>query len=135
GPVADAPARPDQGLLHAVRQLLRRDPQRQDLGPDRSPPYGPARGAQRGRGPAAGSPRRQGGDGRRHRPSPVHPDLRPAVEGIVSRLPTSVLYVCSMNRVRSPMAAALTRKLYGEAVAVESSGLRASDEVDPMAGA
>jgi protein-tyrosine-phosphatase len=51
----------------------------------------------------------------------------------VSLLPASVLYVCSMNRVRSPMAAALTRKLYGDAVRVESSGLRASDEVDPMA--
>jgi protein-tyrosine-phosphatase len=51
----------------------------------------------------------------------------------VSRLPASVLYVCAMNRVRSPMAAALTRKLYGDAVKVESSGLRASDDVDPMA--
>jgi protein-tyrosine-phosphatase len=48
-------------------------------------------------------------------------------------VPESVLYVCAMNRVRSPMAAALTRKLYGDAFAVESSGLRASDEVDPMA--
>jgi protein-tyrosine-phosphatase len=38
-----------------------------------------------------------------------------------------------MNRVRSPMAAALTRKLYGDAVQVESSGVRASDDVDPMA--
>lgn len=53
----------------------------------------------------------------------------------MARLPTSVLYVCAMNRVRSPMAAALTRKLYGDAVKVESSGLRASDEVDPMAAA
>jgi len=51
----------------------------------------------------------------------------------VSRLPPSVLYVCAMNRLRSPMAAALTRRLYGDAVKVESSGLRASDEVDPMA--
>ncbi len=51
----------------------------------------------------------------------------------MSRLPASVLYVCSMNRVRSPMAAALTRKLYGDAFAAESSGLRASEEVDPMA--
>ncbi|MGZ3274553.1 MAG: arsenate-mycothiol transferase ArsC [Caulobacteraceae bacterium] len=50
-------------------------------------------------------------------------------------LPSSVLYVCAMNRVRSPMAAALTRKLYGDAVQVESSGLRASDDVDPMAAA
>jgi protein-tyrosine-phosphatase len=38
-----------------------------------------------------------------------------------------------MNRVRSPMAAALTRKLYGEAFPAESSGLQASEEVDPMA--
>ena len=51
----------------------------------------------------------------------------------MSRLPPSVLYVCAMNRLRSPMAAALTRRLYGDAVKVESSGLRASDEVDPMA--
>ena len=50
----------------------------------------------------------------------------------MSRLPASVLYVCAMNRVRSPMAAALTRKLYGGAIAVESSGLQASDEIDPM---
>jgi protein-tyrosine-phosphatase len=46
-----------------------------------------------------------------------------------------VLYVCSMNRVRSPMAAGLTRKHYGDAVKVESSGVRASEEVDPMAAA
>ena len=51
----------------------------------------------------------------------------------MSRLPASVLYVCSMNRVRSPMAAALTRRLYGEALPAESSGLRASEEVDAMA--
>lgn len=51
----------------------------------------------------------------------------------MSRLPASVLYVCAMNKVRSPMAAALTRRLYGEAFPVESSGLRASDEVDAMA--
>jgi protein-tyrosine-phosphatase len=53
----------------------------------------------------------------------------------VSRLPASVLYVCAMNRVRSPMAAALTRRLYGDALSVESSGLRASEAVDPMAAA
>jgi protein-tyrosine-phosphatase len=51
----------------------------------------------------------------------------------VSRLPASVLYVCAMNRVRSPMAAALTRRLYGEGFPVQSSGLRPSEEVDPMA--
>ena len=51
----------------------------------------------------------------------------------MSRLPASVLYVCSMNRVRSPMAAGLTRKLYGDALQVDSSGLHASEEVDMMA--
>ena len=51
----------------------------------------------------------------------------------MSRLPASVLYVCAMNKVRSPMAAGLTRRLYGEAFPVESSGLCASDEVDAMA--
>ncbi len=51
----------------------------------------------------------------------------------MSRLPASVLYVCSMNKVRSPMAAALTRRLYGEAFRVDSSGLRASEEIDPLA--
>ena len=51
----------------------------------------------------------------------------------MSRLPSSVLYVCSMNRVRSPMAAALTRRLYGEAIQAASSGLQLADEVDPMA--
>lgn len=51
----------------------------------------------------------------------------------MSRLPASVLYVCAMNKVRSPMAAALTRKLYGDAFRVESSGLRASEELDVMA--
>jgi protein-tyrosine-phosphatase len=44
-----------------------------------------------------------------------------------------VLYVSSMNRVRSPMAAGFTRKLYGEAFPAESGGLHASEEVDPMA--
>ena len=53
----------------------------------------------------------------------------------MSRLPASVLFVCAMNKVRSPMAAGLTCRLYGEALPAESSGLRASDEVDPMAAA
>ena len=51
----------------------------------------------------------------------------------MSESPGSVLFVCAMNRVRSPMAAALARRRYGERLKVESSGLRASDEVDVMA--
>ena len=51
----------------------------------------------------------------------------------MARLPGSVLYVCSLNRVRSPMAAGLTRRLYGDAMRVDSCGLQPSDEVDFMA--
>jgi protein-tyrosine-phosphatase len=50
----------------------------------------------------------------------------------VSRPPGSVLFVCNLNRVRSPMAAGLTRKIYGDGMTVESCGLEPSDAVDPM---
>ena len=53
----------------------------------------------------------------------------------MSRLPGAVLFVCSLNRVRSPMAASLTRKLYGHAVEVDSCGLEPREEIDPMAAA
>lgn len=52
----------------------------------------------------------------------------------MSRLPASVLFVCSLNRVRSPMAAGLTCKLYGDAMGVQSCGLQPSEEIDPLAG-
>ncbi len=51
----------------------------------------------------------------------------------MSRLPGAVLYVCNLNKVRSPMAAGLTCKLYGEAMLVKSCGLEPSEDVDPMA--
>jgi protein-tyrosine-phosphatase len=47
--------------------------------------------------------------------------------------PTAVLFACSMNKVRSPMAAALMRRRYGQAIFVDSCGLRAADGVDPFA--
>lgn len=47
--------------------------------------------------------------------------------------PGVVLYVCSHNRVRSPMAAGLTHRLYGDAISVESCGLDPYEDVDPMA--
>jgi protein-tyrosine-phosphatase len=53
----------------------------------------------------------------------------------VSRLPGAVLFVCTYNRVRSPMAAGLVRRLYGDAVRVESCGLEPGGEVDPLAAA
>lgn len=43
--------------------------------------------------------------------------------------PTSVLFACGLNRIRSPMAAGLLRRLHGDEIRVESCGLR----VDPDA--
>ena len=40
-------------------------------------------------------------------------------------LPGAVLFVCSMNSVRSPMAAAILRHLAGRRLYVESAGVRA----------
>jgi protein-tyrosine-phosphatase len=47
--------------------------------------------------------------------------------------PTAVLFACNLNRVRSPMAAALMRRRYGGSVYVDSCGLRPADSVDPFA--
>ncbi len=46
--------------------------------------------------------------------------------------PSSVLFACSQNAVRSPMAEALAKRLYGQATYIDSVGVRA-DEVDPFA--
>lgn len=46
--------------------------------------------------------------------------------------PQSVLFVCTMNAVRSPMAAGLLRHLKGRALYVESAGVHAG-ELDPIA--
>ena len=40
-------------------------------------------------------------------------------------LPGAVLFACTMNSVRSPMAAAILRHLAGRRVYVESAGVRA----------
>jgi protein-tyrosine-phosphatase len=44
----------------------------------------------------------------------------------------AVLFACTMNAVRSPMAAALMRHLSGRGVYIESAGVRAGD-LDPLA--
>jgi protein-tyrosine-phosphatase len=44
----------------------------------------------------------------------------------------AVLFACTMNAVRSPMAAALLRHLAGRDVYIESAGVRAG-ELDPLA--
>jgi protein-tyrosine-phosphatase len=53
-------------------------------------------------------------------------------EGPQSReLPPAVLFACTMNAVRSPMAAAILRHLAGRRCYVESAGVRAGD-LDPF---
>jgi protein-tyrosine-phosphatase len=47
--------------------------------------------------------------------------------------PSAVLFACNLNKVRSPMAAALMRRRYGASVYVDSCGLRPADSVDPFA--
>jgi protein-tyrosine-phosphatase len=47
-------------------------------------------------------------------------------------LPGAVLFACTQNAVRSPMAAAILRHLLGKFIYVESAGVRAG-EADPFA--
>jgi protein-tyrosine-phosphatase len=49
-------------------------------------------------------------------------------------IPASLLFACSENSVRSPMAEALAKRLYGQAAYIDSVGVRAS-EVDFFAAA
>ncbi len=46
---------------------------------------------------------------------------------------TSVLFACTYNMIRSPMAAAIMRHFHGTRVYVDSVGVREGDEVDPFA--
>ena len=67
----------------------------------------------------------------RHGAAAVHADLRAALERVRrggaggDGLPGAVLFACTMNAVRSPMAAAILRHLVGRRVYVESAGVRA----------
>ena len=45
----------------------------------------------------------------------------------------AVLFACTMNTVRSPIAAALLRQRWGTRVFIDSCGLRAGTEPDPFA--
>ncbi len=47
-------------------------------------------------------------------------------------LPSSVLFACTENAVRSPMAEAILKRLAGKRLYVDSAGLRAG-ALDPMA--
>ncbi len=46
--------------------------------------------------------------------------------------PSNILFACTLNAVRSPMAAALMRHLAGEGIYVESAGVKAG-ALDPLA--
>jgi protein-tyrosine-phosphatase len=46
-------------------------------------------------------------------------------------MPGSVLFTCNLNAVRSPMAEALTKHLYGKRFYVDSAGLEPADR-DPF---
>jgi protein-tyrosine-phosphatase len=47
-------------------------------------------------------------------------------------LPGAILFACTMNSVRSPMAAFLMKHLFGKFVFVDAAGVKAG-ELDPMA--
>lgn len=48
-----------------------------------------------------------------------------------SNRPKSILFLCGMNAIRSPMAEALTQASYGNAIYARSAGVRAGDP-DPF---
>ena len=43
-------------------------------------------------------------------------------------LPKSVLFVCNMNQIRSPMAEFLTKDIFGDKIYAQSAGIFAGDE-------
>ena len=45
----------------------------------------------------------------------------------IAEVPGSVLFVCAMNAIRSPMAEYLTRELFGTTIYVQSAGVRAGE--------
>jgi len=47
-------------------------------------------------------------------------------------LPGAILFACTMNAVRSPMAAAIMKHLFGKFIYIDSAGVRAG-MLDPMA--
>ena len=51
----------------------------------------------------------------------------------MAQLPSSVLFCCDHNAVRSPMAEGIMKKLHGSRIFVQSAGVRADMEVDGFA--
>ena len=55
------------------------------------------------------------------------------VDGSQGNLPSSVLFCCDHNAVRSPMAEAIMKKLYGRASYVQSVGVHSDLDIDGFA--
>ena len=49
---------------------------------------------------------------------------------MVEGLPTSVLFCCDHNAVRSPMAEGMMKKFYGQSAYVQSAGVKGEMEID-----
>jgi len=52
---------------------------------------------------------------------------------VAGTIPSSVLFCCDHNAVRSPMAEGLMKKFYGHAAYVQSAGVRNDMEIDGFA--
>jgi protein-tyrosine-phosphatase len=59
--------------------------------------------------------------------------MRVADDPLPRKLPSSVLFCCDHNAVRSPMAEGLMKKLYGRTTYVQSAGVRNDLEIDGFA--
>lgn len=60
-------------------------------------------------------------------------DLVPGMPDRRRREPGSVLFACTLNRVRSPMAEALAKRVAGTRIFIDSVGVRPEDdEADPF---
>jgi protein-tyrosine-phosphatase len=51
---------------------------------------------------------------------------------LIGQLPGAVLFACNFNQVRSPMAEAMTKLIYGQRFYVDSCGLKPQPEIDPF---
>lgn len=58
--------------------------------------------------------------------------MSPVGKPAAGDIPSAVLFACSENSIRSPMAAGLMQHLYGSKVFVSSAGVR-TGELDPFA--
>ncbi|GBD40969.1 Glutaredoxin arsenate reductase [bacterium HR39] len=50
----------------------------------------------------------------------------------MAELPGAVLFACTHNTVRSPMAEAILKYLHGQRIYVQSAGVRRGEQIDPF---